>query len=86
MGIWAHSWYYWKALDEYDLMKVISKYKNLKCWILSIFCHRKFNLIIKDGSRTKSQLGSQFTLGAITFKIPPSCLKLFFKSNIYIFL
>jgi hypothetical protein len=52
MGIWWHSWSFWKALGELDLIEFISQSWELSCgryWFLSGFCCWKFKQIAKIG-------------------------------------
>jgi hypothetical protein len=31
IGIWVHSWCFWKALGELDLIEFISQFSEIRC-------------------------------------------------------
>jgi hypothetical protein len=62
IGIWRHSWCFWKVLDESDLIRFISQFWELRCgryWFLSAFWCWKFKQIEKIRIGRKNQLSPQ---------------------------
>jgi hypothetical protein len=62
IGIWGCSWCCWKALDESNLIELISQFSWLRCgrhWFWSGFRCWKFKQIAKIGFGRKNQLSPQ---------------------------
>jgi len=71
IGIWVHSWDYWKALTKFDLVKLILWFWDLKCEQYYKI-HGGYVLLSKIQTNWKKRFGRKTQLNA--FKLGPMTL------------